>query len=50
MATNASQQSADIASEEAADSFRPIDYARIVLTPILLILTSGYLFRLGDAL
>lgn len=38
------QQSPDVASPEATDSLRPIDHARMVLTPVLLILGPGYLF------
>jgi hypothetical protein len=44
MNTSTSGQSADTTAQRAADSFRPIDHARMVLTPVLLIGGSGYLF------
>ena len=44
MNTSTSRQSADATAQRAADSFRPIDHARMVLTPVLLIGGSGYLF------
>lgn len=44
MNASTSRQSADATSQQAADSFRPIDHARMVLTPILLILGAVYLF------
>jgi hypothetical protein len=44
MNTSTSQQSGDATSQRAANSFRPIDHARMLLTPVLLIGGSGYLF------
>ena len=44
MSASPSPPSADVDSPEAPDSSRPIDHARMVLTPLLLILGPGYLF------
>lgn len=44
MTTSGSRQSTNTASQETTDPFRPIDHAKMVLTPVLLILGAVYLF------
>jgi hypothetical protein len=44
MSTSTPSSSADADSPETPESSRPIDHARMVLTPILLVGGIGYLF------